>query len=56
MEHKTRITAQELFDEIVAIINENGDVTSGYGLALDDPSTVAQLIMNLLVEHDLVKL
>jgi predicted sugar kinase len=56
MNTTTQITAQELHDKILDIINENGDVTGGYGLALDDPSTVAQLIMNLLVEHDLVKM
>ena len=44
------MTDQELHDRIVQIIEENGQVVSGYGLVLDGAHTVAQLIMNLLIE------
>ena len=46
----TPMTDQELHDRIVQIIKENGEVFSGYGLVLDGADTVAQLIMNLLIE------
>lgn len=46
----TPMTDQELHDQIVQIIQENGECVSGYGLVLDGAHTVAQLIMNLLIE------
>jgi hypothetical protein len=48
--HVTPMTDQELYDEIVQLIHQNGEVVSGYGLVLDGADTVAQLIMNLLIE------
>jgi len=45
------MTDQQLYEQIVEIIEENGDVVSGYGLVLDGAHNVAQLIMNLLAEH-----
>lgn len=46
----THMTDQDLHDRIVQIIEENGQVVGGYGLVLDGANTVAQLIMNLLIE------
>jgi hypothetical protein len=45
------MTDQEIHDAIVDILEENGEVVSGYGLVLDGASTVAQLIMNLLLDN-----
>lgn len=49
---KLKIQARQstLYDQIVQIIQENGECVSGYGLVLDGAHTVAQLIMNLLIE------
>lgn len=44
------MTDQELHDQIVKIIQDNGSIVSGYGLVLDGAHTVAQLIMNLLLD------
>lgn len=44
------MTDQELHDQIVKIIEDNAVAVSGYTLVIDGSATVAQQIMNLLME------
>lgn len=44
------MTDQELHDQIVKIIEDNAVAVSGYTLVIDGSATVAQQIMNLLIE------
>lgn len=46
----TPMTDQELHDQIVKIIEDNAVAVSGYTLVIDGSATVAQQIMNLLIE------
>jgi hypothetical protein len=44
------MTDQELHNQIVKIIEDNAVAVSGYTLVIDGSATVAQHIMNLLIE------
>lgn len=45
------MTDKELYEKIVKIIEDNSQTVSGYGMVIDGPETIAQLIMNEVVEE-----